>query len=101
MFHRLIECLKPRPMQPGGHPTIPAGKIIAKPRADGGYSLSIYSGILMGWRYAGQVEPGEDVQAAMRNVARPVLTFVPSDDKPTKVCIEDTRILSVGGSECH
>jgi len=75
---RLVGCCKPRPVQPGGHPTIPWGEIIAKPRADGGYSLSVYHGIRMGWFKAGEVAPGDDVQAAMRNLARPVETLAPN-----------------------
>ena len=58
-----------------GHPTIPTGKIIAHPRADGGYRLSVYHGIQIGWIRAGEVKPGQDVQAAMRNLARPVVTY--------------------------
>jgi len=73
-----VGCFKPRPVQPGGHPTIPWGKIIAKPRSDGGYSLSVYHGIQIGWVRAGEVAPGEDVQAAMRNLARPVETLAPN-----------------------
>jgi len=67
--------LKPRKLQPGGHPTIPAGKIIAKPMADGGYSLAVYHGIGMGWVPAGHVGPDEDVQKCMQNLARPVVTL--------------------------
>jgi hypothetical protein len=69
---------KPRPVQLGGHPTIPWGKIIAKPRSDGGYSLLCH-GIQIGWVRAGEVAPGEDVQAAMRNLARPVETLALND----------------------
>ena len=67
--------LKPRKLQPGGHPTIPTGKIIAKPMADGGYSLAVYHGIGMGWISAGHVGPDEDVQKSMQNLTRPVITL--------------------------
>ena len=78
MLHRFVGCFKPWPVQPGGHPTIPWGKIIAKPRSDGGYSLSVYYGIRIGWVRAGEVAPGKNVQAAMRNLARPVESLVPN-----------------------
>ena len=76
---RMVGRCKPRPVQPGGHPTIPYGEIIAKPLHDGGYALSVYHGIGMGWVPAGRVEPGEDVQAAMGNLARPVEEYAPNN----------------------
>ena len=55
------------------HQPIPPGKIIAKPRSDGGYDLSVYYGGFLGWIPAGTVKPGEDVQAAIRNLKRPIV----------------------------
>lgn len=49
------------------------GKIIARPDADGGYTLLVYLGNDMGWRMAGHVRAGQDVQEAIRNLRRPVL----------------------------
>jgi len=69
---------KPFSVLPGGHPTIPYGEIIAKPRSDGGYSLSVYHGIELGWMLAGEVDPGEDVHAAMQNLLRPVEVISPN-----------------------
>ena len=78
MFRYLIKFLSPRPVQPGGHPTIPFGQIIAKPRCDGGYDLFEYYGIQIGWCRAGEVPRGVNVQTAMQNLARPVEIFVPA-----------------------
>jgi len=88
-----VGCFKPRPVQPGGHSTIPWGKIIAKPRSDGGYSLLVYHGIQIGWVRAGEVAPGENVQAAMRNLARPVETLVPNDEEKLKELEKAEEIL--------
>ena len=79
----LVGRLKPRPVQPGGHPTIPYGKIIAKPLHDGGYALSVYHGIVMGWVPAGRVAADEDVQAAMANLAQPVEEYTPNKELST------------------
>lgn len=69
-------------VQPGGHPTIPRGKIIATPQSNGSYSLSVYHGIHLGWVRAGEVPSGQDVQAAMQKLVCPIATFTPNSGSP-------------------
>lgn len=68
----LVGWIKPRSCKTGVEPTIPVGKIIAKPQADGGYSIFLYHGIVLGWLPAGVVPPDGDLKQAMANLARPV-----------------------------
>jgi hypothetical protein len=77
ILSKMFKSRVAQPVQPGGHPTIPAGEIIAKPKVDGGYAISQYYGIGMGWIKVGEVAEGESVQTAIFNLKRPVLRFKP------------------------
>ena len=79
-----LKCISkysaPQKLQPGGHPTIPYGTIRAEPTAEGGYELTVYKGIGLGWLFAGHVRTDDGLQEAEKNLTRPVITFTPTTE---------------------
>ena len=82
LVHGIPNCSEIPPPPPKTTPEIPYGKIVARPTPDGGYQLSKYCGVLLGWQPYGTVKGEITLAAAIDNLRRPVKEYSPEPAHP-------------------